>query len=211
MSSRWTIILVTMTLLASSCMAAPSNPQTAEVGWHPQQEEFGNTGTVAGASAELARYEEGISFQIRAEGLTPGNAYTLWLVVINNPEACSSDPCSGSDILEVAETDSQVLYAGGTVAGGNRGTLAGSTPVGPLEGWLPDRSLQDTSSAEVQLVINDHGPALPEMMPEMIDTYRAGCSDESPFPPIFPETALADGEPGPNTCLLFQVAVFPAP
>jgi len=208
---RWMMSLVTMMLLASSCTQSPStNPQSAAVSWHPQQEQAGNTGTVEGASAELVRYEEGISFQIRTEQLIPGNAYTLWLVVINNPDACDTQPCSGSDILEVAETDSQVAFAGGSVAGDGRATLAGSAPVGPLAGWLPDGSLRDPFTAEVQLVINDHGPALPEMMPGMIETYRAGCSDDSPFPPIFPNSALANGEPGPNTCVLFQAAVFPA-
>jgi hypothetical protein len=60
-------------------------------------------------------------------------------------------------------------------------------------------------------VINDHGPMLPEFMPGMIQTYRGGCSDSSPFPGVFPATALADGEDGPNTCRLHQAAVFLAP
>jgi hypothetical protein len=51
---------------------------------------------------------------------------------------------------------------------------------------------------------------LPEYMPGMIQTYRGGCSDASPFPAIFPPTALADGAPGPNTCRLSQVAIFQA-
>ncbi len=76
------------------------------------------------------------------------------------------------------------------------------------EGWLDDRGRVDSMCAEVHLVLNDHGPALPEFMPGMIQTYRGGCSDSSPFPPIFRPKALADGEPGPNTCRLTQVAVF---
>ena len=66
----------------------------------------------------------------------------------------------------------------------------------------------------VHLVINDHGPMLPEHMPGMIHTYRGGCSDPSPFTPIFavpPSTALADGEVGPNICRLYQAATFEAP
>ena len=47
-------------------------------------------------------------------------------------------------------------------------------------------------------------------MPGMIQTYRAGCTDAS-LPGIFPPTAKSDGEPGPNSCQLYQVAVFPAP
>jgi hypothetical protein len=45
-------------------------------------------------------------------------------------------------------------------------------------------------------------------MPDMTATYRAGCADAG-LPEIFPETAKADGRPGPNTCQLYQSAVFP--
>jgi hypothetical protein len=44
-------------------------------------------------------------------------------------------------------------------------------------------------------------------MPEMIQTYRAGCTDSS-IPGIFPASARADGTPGPNTCQLYQMAAF---
>ena len=65
--------------------------------------------------------------------------------------------------------------------------------------------------AEVHLVINDHGPMLADFMPGMVRTYRGGCSDASPFPPIFPDTAIVDGEVGPNICRLFQSAVLTVP
>lgn len=42
----------------------------------------------------------------------------------------------------------------------------------------------------------------------MLHSYRGGCSDNSPFPEIFPEAALANGQPGPNECLLTQSAVM---
>jgi ubiquinone/menaquinone biosynthesis C-methylase UbiE len=41
----------------------------------------------------------------------------------------------------------------------------------------------------------------------MIRTYRAGCTDAS-LPAIFPASAKGDGQPGPNTCRLWQLAVF---
>ena len=192
--------------------------QTAAVNWHAQQQLIafggnGKSGAVEGAWAQLVRNKNGISYQIHAEQLNPGNAYSLWLVVINNPAACAATPCSAVDILTNPNTDSQVRSGGtGSVAGAaGKGTLAGAAKAGPLSGWLDGRSLHDPFSAEVHLVINDHGPKLPEFMPGMITTYRAGCSDASPFPGVFPPSALADGEVGPNICLLFQAAVFPAP
>lgn len=191
--------------------------QTVAVNWHAQQQLIafggnGKTGPVDGAFARIVRNRNGISYQIHAAELHPGNAYSLWLVVINNPDACAATPCSAGDIITNAATDAQVTLGGtGTVSGAaGMGTLAGSAKVGPLSGWLDGRSLSDPFGAEVHLVINDHGPVLTGFMPGMITSYRAGCSDDSPFPGVFPASALADGAAGPNTCLLYQAAVFPA-
>ena len=67
--------------------------------------------------------------------------------------------------------------------------------------------LQDPEAAEIHLVINDHGPLLADMVGTMLGSYRGGCTDES-LPLLFPDSAKADGTPGPNACLLYQVAVF---
>jgi hypothetical protein len=186
--------------------------QSAVVNWHAQQAGFGRSGLVAGASANVVRNANGISYRMTTNSLTPGNAYTLWLVVINNPAACAGTPCGAPDFFLNDDTDAQVRFAAGSVAGGSgQGTFAGSVKEGPLSGWLADGSLQNSMGAEVHLVINDHGSKLPEFMPGMIHTYRGGCADSSPFPAVFPPTALADGEVGPNTCRLYQTAVFLAP
>lgn len=226
--SRSPIALFGATLLLAACADQPTEPlgpaagshealfsvthQPAIVNWHAQQAALGRSGPVAGASAALVRTDNGVSFRISTRELTPGNAYTLWLVVINNPAACATIPCAAGDIINNAGVDAQVRFATGTVAGASgRGTFAGAVQEGELSGWLPNRSFKDASSAEVHLVINDHGPMLPAFMPGMIHTYRGGCSDASPFPGVFPATALADGAVGPNICRLYQAAVFLAP
>jgi hypothetical protein len=189
--------------------ASEAERQTASVSWHAQQAGLGKSGTVAGASAQIVRNENGIAYRLNTTGLEEGNAYTLWLVVINNPAACVSTPCAAPEIINNPATDSQVRFAAGHVAGASgNGTLAGHVSEGALSGWLPDRSLEDARGAEIHLVVNDHGPAMAEFMPDMIGTYRGGCSNASPFPAVFPATALADGEVGPNICRLYQVAVF---
>lgn len=211
--SRRTILTVA-TLAAIVGLTAPSTlasaaHQDTTVNWHGQQLGQGHSGQVPGAWGSLVRNKNGIAYRLNTRELTPGNAYTLWLVVINNPSACAATPCSGGDILTNAATDSQVRFGAGHVAGGSgHGTLAGSVKVGQLDGWLADRSLWNVWGAQVHLVVNDHGPMIPDQMPGMIHTYRGGCADSSPFPPIFPPTALADGAVGPNTCRLFQAAVF---
>lgn len=180
----------------------------ASVNWHPQQAPA-NTGVVDGASASIVRNSTGISYGLQARELTPGHAYTLWLVVVDQPDQCATSPCTAPDILTNEATASQVTYAAGHVAGASgHGAFAGHVSEGAVDGWLEDRALTDPAGAEVHLIINDHGPMIPSLVSNMISTYRGGCSDDSPFPGIFPASALADGEPGPNTCRLFQSAIF---
>jgi hypothetical protein len=96
------------------------------------------------------------------------------------------------------------------VAGSGRATFSASFQAGAIDGWLPGFELDDPRTAEIQLVLNDHGPLLEGYMPEMIKTYRAGCTEAS-IPGIFPPSARADGTPGPNACQLYQMAAFTSP
>lgn len=196
----------------AAARAEAASSTTAGVNWHPQQAGAGNEGAVAGAEASLVRSDSGIAYEFNTNSMTAGNAYTLWVVVVNKPSACADQPCAAGDVIGNAEVDAQVLYGTGLVADATGvGSFAGTLAEGPLAGWLPDRSFQDAATAEIHLVINDHGPEIAEFMPGMIETYRGGCADDSPFPGIFPATALADGSPGPNTCLLYQASIFLAP
>ncbi|PSL04621.1 hypothetical protein CLV30_10586 [Haloactinopolyspora alba] len=191
----------------------PAVHQEAAVNWHPQQKPAGNEGRVEDAWVALTRHEGGASYQFHARDLEPGHAYTLWLITVNDPDACEGTPCTGPELFDPdVDADAQVRFGAGHVVGRNgRATFAGHVKEGPLTGWLPDRSLDDATSAQFLFTLNDHGPALADHMPGMIHTYRGGCADDSPFPSIFPATALADGEPGPNQCLLSQSAAFPTP
>lgn len=193
-------------LVAGSAAARSANRQHSQIQWHPQT---GLSGAVApGAKATLVRRDGGVSFSFRTTTLRPGHAYTIWFVVINNPSACAATPCSGPDVVLNPATDSQVTYGAGHVSGGSgRGAFAGSFQAGPIEGWLPDGGMWDPRTAQIQLVLNDHGPVISSYLPEMTHSYRAGCTDAS-IPPIFPPSAFADGTPGPNACQLYQVAAF---
>jgi len=205
-------MLIGTAVWASADRSTASETSTVGVNWHPQQASQGNEGSVDGAEAILVRTKKSISYRFNTSSLNPGNAYTVWVIVVNNPADCEAQPCSAPDVLTNPDVDAQVLWGTGRVIGDSgKANFAGSLREGVVEGWLPDRTFDDTKGAEIHLVLNDHGPEIAELMPSMIKTYRAGCSDESPFPPIFPATALADGEAGPNTCLLSQVAIFTAP
>jgi hypothetical protein len=199
--------LVVMSL--GSAVAESAEVDRQPVRWHAQSGNPQGSLVGAGATAQLVRTAEGISFSIDTEQLRSGHAYTAWVVVINNPVACTASPCSPPDILLNAATDAQLTYGTGHVVGnGGEAGFGAALRAGPIStGWLPDQGLDDPLGAEVHLVLNDHGPVLAEFMPEMISTYRAGCTDAS-LPAIFPATAKADGTPGPNTCRLWQMVVF---
>jgi hypothetical protein len=194
-------------LLLTPAVMARADRQVAPVRWHPQT---GLSGPVAStAQATLVRRSDGVSFSLTTTELRPGHAYTVWFVVLNNPAACSATPCNAADILLNAATDAQVTYGAGHISGASdKAGFAGAFQVGPISGWLPGGGLHDPLTAEIQLVLNDHGPVLKGYLPGMIQTYRAGCTDAS-LPGIFPASARADGTPGPNACQLYQVAVFP--
>ncbi len=189
--------------------AGAGAPETAPVFWHVQSGNPAGSLVGGGAEAKLIRNASGISYSVQTNRLRPGSAYTVWVVVVNNPSACTASPCSPQDILLTPATNSQVTYGTGHVVGGSgMAGFGGRLGAGPLpEGWFSGRGLDDPLGAEIHLVLNDHGPAIADFMPEMIRTYRAGCTDAS-LPPIFPASAKADGAPGPNTCRLWQAAVF---
>lgn len=211
MKTSHALALLMVLLVTGTGPAAANNAQhtSAPVGWHAQS---GRSGPVEGASARLTTNRSGAAVRVHTRELNAGHAYTLWWVVINNPDACQSSPCTPNpDILvNFEQTETQILFATGHVVGGaGRSTFAAHLPVGDIDnGWFPDQGFTNPLGAEIHVVVNDHGPALAEHMPGMIRTYRGGCSDDSPFPALFPQTALDDGQPGPNTCLLYQSAVF---
>jgi hypothetical protein len=164
---------------------------------------------ITGTEAVLLTTQDSIFVSVATKDLIPGNAYTLWLVVINKPDACSKSPCRPPDILEQTEaTQSDVGYAGGLIARADgTGHFTAYQPVGTIPQAWYGNGLQDASGAEIHLVINDHGPVLGDMISTMLGSYRGGCTDAS-LPPPFPDTAKADGEPGPNKCALYQVVFF---
>jgi hypothetical protein len=205
------VAAVALVATAGGAAADPAVEHTsADIHWHAQVDPTRQQ--VDGAIATLRTTASGARVQFRTLGLHPGHAYTLWFVVINEPQACADHPapCRPPDVFAPGNpTSAQVVGVAGNVVGASgRATFSAHVPTGDIDGWLPDQGLTNPLGAEVHLVLNDHGPKLASHMPGMIKTYRGGCSDDSPFPAIFPASALMDGLPGPNICLLAQDAVF---
>lgn len=202
------------TLAVSAALGGEMQSRTTDahiyqrpVSTHPSQ---GDVRTIENSKATLLTTEQGLFANLSTQGLEPGNVYTMWVVTINEPEACDNTPCKGSDVLEkTAETKADVGYGDGTIAGPDGGgRFTGFVPVGKLSNAWFDNGLQNPTTAEVHLVLHDHGPLIADRAHDMISTYRGACTDESLPAPVPMDTAKADGEPGPNTCKLVQDVIF---
>jgi hypothetical protein len=201
------ILLMSVFLLASLPLGAQMETvhhTTGVVRTHPS---LGEMTDIEGAHAELFSTEDGIAMNIRTTGLENGHVYTAWWIVFNNPENCAAEICTPADI-GAEGVNGNVTYADGILlTEDGRMELAGSLATGEIpEAWF-DVPLSNPLGADVHIVLHDHGPVIPEMAGDMINSLRAGCTDES-VPPPYPDHAKADGEPGPNTCQLIQVVVF---
>jgi len=157
--------------------------------------------------AEARRPGRQITFH--ATQLKAGHVYTVWFVIVNDPTACATTPCTAADIILNSEAvDSDVTYGAGRVAGkSGKASFSGRISAGVLSNSWFGNGFTNPRGAEIHLVLNDHGPVIPDLLSNMLTTYRGGCTTES-LPAIFPPTAIADGIPGPNTCRLYQVAIF---
>jgi hypothetical protein len=199
------LLALSLVRMQTAVAGGPAAVQQADVNWHPQS----GAGMVDGAWAQLVRNDSGATFTFHARDLMPGHVYTIWFVAVNNPAACATTPCTPADaILNSEAVESDVIYGAGHVAGqSGNGTFGGHLSAGDWSGSWFGNGFTNPHGAEIHLVLNDHGPMIPDLVSNMLSTYRGGCTDES-LPPIFPATAFADGIPGPNTCRLYQVAIF---
>jgi len=137
--------------------------------------------TVLGSS-RLIRTEDGISASLQSSGLPAGQAVTMWFVVFNYPEFCSSSPCGPADIPNPA-VKFDGLYGGGHVIGDNGranfgGHLAVGDPSGSLfvEQGMPGVGLLNPLGAQVLLMLHVHGPAATgQLLKAQISSFLGGC------------------------------------
>ena len=169
----------------------------------------GDVTVVADAKAQLMHSDGGVMMSFETSELTPGNVYTAWWVFINNPDGCETIPCTPKDVLGNSDVVvSDLGYADGLIADEDgHGHFTVFQSLGELSNAWIGNGFQNLGGAEIHVILNEHGPVVPEMVDNMLGSYRGGCTDES-LPPPFPDTAKADGTPGPNPCQLFQFAIF---
>jgi hypothetical protein len=195
---RRTVLILAMALLAvalplSQAAAAPPSSDSQPVFWIAGQNVGQNVGT-----STLSRSDSGLSMTLHTSGLPAGDAVTVWWVVFNNPDACLTAVCGEPDLFR-PQTQPSVQHAAGHVIGGaGVGNYGGHLKVGDTSGAWPlyeGPGVIDPSTAQVWLVVHDHGPAIPGLIDFMIHSFGGGCAN---LPP----------STGPNTCASIQIAVY---
>lgn len=167
-------------------------------------------GFAISGSSNLRRNKNTISMNYKVEDLTPGYAYTVWWVIWNNPESCSTpNACIEPDFAIADDVKVEVLYAAGNVVGGSgKGNFSGSLKENDTSGSINESvfglpsygGLLDAQNAEVHLVLRSHGPAIPGEVNEQINTYPGGCSINFP---AFTEIPDEVGECGDYMAAIF--------
>lgn len=179
--------------------------QNSDVRW------FADGEVVEGASASLLRNPSGVRMTIKTNDLTAGDTFTIWWVIFNNPDECENPvgeltECSEPDLFNPA-TGPSILYAAGNIVGGNgKSNFGGALQVNDIDGCQPPwdgldlcgDGLEDPYDAEIHLVVRTHGPKVPGMVDEQINTFAGACT---------PESSFGAGD-GPNECADLQFAAF---
>lgn len=138
---------------------------------------------VTGASSTLSTNGAGATMTLRTRVPT-GDAVTVWWVVFNNPSACTGGHfgfhCGPAD-LGNADAAPSVLYAAGHVIANNgAGDFGAHLSTGDTSGALFGPGLMNPTGADIHLVVHDHGPADPALMPDEIHSFgvcNTTCAD----------------------------------
>lgn len=167
-------------LVAASAQASPAQRSTSPVVAVP------TFAPIEGASSTLVRTGSGISATFHTRALPAGEAFTVWFVVFNNPDACRApimdlSRCGEADLLNPAAMGGAFTAGGHVVGSGGPVTIAGSLRVGDMRKALtfgPEappafpNALTNPRGAEVVLVLLRHGPWTPGS-PEQFKTFWA--------------------------------------
>jgi hypothetical protein len=109
-------------------------------------------------------------------------AFSLWVFVFFNPDACNSNPCGPADLINDPDVVAGAFNAGGHVTSSAKLTLAGSVGLGsPTFGGANAETLAqglamgyDLAGADIHLAVAPHGALDPALLPGSISTPVGG-------------------------------------
>jgi hypothetical protein len=176
LSAVFGIFALIATAFGSVAFAGPPTISTTAVN------DLVNGGTVAGASSMITRTDQGVTVSVKTT-VNPG-AYTMWLLIWNNPENCHGNPVA-PDLNCVPgppplfDPPSCVLYGAGHVVG-NNGKLNYTAhrqawdATDNIGGACPN-GLTNPRGADVHAAVRTHGEKIPGMVSAQIHTVGGGC------------------------------------
>ncbi len=143
---------------------------------------FGTTTVIEGASSQLVRTNAGVSVTLQTHSLEPGAVHTLWWVIFNDPGSCTQGSvgnCGLGDLLEDRGMPS-LLWAAGNISGGDGiGAFGAHLRVGRPLGEVvrgEEQGLLDPWSAEVHVVVRNHGRPIPRLLYQQLNSFTGGCA-----------------------------------
>ena len=149
-----------------------------------------DTGVAVGGAGTLLRTDNSVELRAMMSGLDTNAVYTLWWIIFNNPEECTTGTapalCGGGDLDPdrdgegVNPVDRGVRNAAAFITGmdgtGNvRASLQeGASPTGPAMAGFGQ--LNDSVGAEIHIVVQTHGAPLVGSVATQMTIPGAECN-----------------------------------
>jgi hypothetical protein len=188
-------ILSGVVILASLTLSGPVSGQNAGSDVVPtatfEPERLTATGAIVyGSATMLVRTRDDVTATVHTTGLTPGNVYTAWFAIFNDPRYCATQPCSPADLSNPLVQGSLLGFGGRIVGADGVADYAEVRAVGDTtNAQIAGPGLQDTRRAQIHLAVRNHGAAAldPNVLRQQLTTFNGGCP--------------------PNACVTVQAAV----
>lgn len=203
---RYKYVEILVIVLATIWLTLPTIAQTGESSIDPVTsvmpiwEWGGDELALDDAEAVLTRMEHGISVSFATTELVPGDVYTLWWVIFENPEYCKGVTCAPADIFltdnegnfDLDQNDrrqldrmniqtvqiSQIRATSGIADKEGRAEFRAHLPIGDITDFVTfGTGLSKPMDAEFHIVLRTHGPADPEFLWDQHFTDWGGCPD----------------------------------
>jgi len=150
------------------------------------------TGVAVGGAGTLVRTNNSVELRAMMSGLDPNAVYTLWWIIFNNPDECTTGAapalCGEGDLNPdrdgegVNPVDRGVRNAAAFITGAD-GTgntvgklMEGAAPTGPAAAGFGQ--LNDSVGAEIHIVIQTHGAPLVGSIDQQMTIPGAACNTE---------------------------------
>jgi len=197
-------------------------PAETAPGWIPgNPENIYGTASLERATELGPNGQPGLILTMDTTALVPGDAYTMWAVLFNNPDACP-DGCNGPD-LAIPEVEGGLVFATGKVVEAAADVFTAFLELGHPAGevLLGSESGLTNLRAEVHGVIRSHGPASDnaDLLDLQVTTFGGGCATFAEGGALNPDSGFLchDGQaailapvPEPSSVLLaaFGIALW---